>query len=99
MMESPKRRKDDEMEKKLRQVALKGIIAAIRGDRGNSAFFNPDNIEGPLKGHRREASLPPDGNELEEVSDGARSFPLTPRSKKLYDNPLLGNFEDMRAKP
>ena len=91
-----RRRRDDEIEKKLRQDALKGIIAAIRG---NNTIFNPDRIEGPINENdlRRNASLPPDGNELEQISDGARSFPLTPRGRQQYDNPMLmGNIEALR---
>ena len=85
-----KRRKADEMEKKLRQDALKGIIAAIRG---NKSFLNPDNVENMINepNSRRLRSLPPDGNELEELSEGARSYPLSPREKKVLDNPLLMN--------
>ena len=95
-MDSPKRRREDEMEKKLRQDALKGIIAAIRG---NKSFFNPDSIEGVLNedGNRRMRSLPAEGNELEELSESARSFPLSPKEKKIYENPLLmNNLEDFK---
>ena len=64
---------------KLRANALKRLIDMMHKDE-----FSHDG-DGP----KRTRSLPADGNELDEISERANSYPLSPRTKKEMEDQLI----------
>lgn len=76
--------KNDESneEDRMRANALKRLIDMMRGNKMDDFSHDGDGL-------KRTRSLPPDPNDQEELSERPRSYPLSPRSKKDLENPLI----------
>lgn len=85
---------DDEAmlaERKLREDMLKSIMNQIKGNR--DLFLN-NKLDELLEqfGNRKCKSMIGLDNELEEDEREIRSYPLTPKTKKLYEGPFIFDY-------
>ena len=78
---------DDDAEKKLRKDALKRLIEMMKRNKGlNNQLEDCINDEDNMK---RRNSLPAKGNPREDTPERPRSYPLSPRTRKELENPLI----------
>lgn len=80
---------NENMEKKLRADALKRLIEMMKGNKGMMPNNRIEECIDDEDVFKRRNSLPANGNPREELSERPRSYPLSPRTRKEMEDPLI----------
>lgn len=89
MLEREVDESNENMEKKLRADALKRLIDMMKGNKGFELNNRIEDCNEDDDRFKRRNSLPAYGNSIEELSERPRSYPLSPRTRKEMENPLI----------